>query len=352
LEADLTKRLSVGLAGRYETYNTFGDTVVGKANAIYKFSDAFSLRGTIGTGFHAPSPGQNNDEILTTNFIAGNQVQTGTYPVNNPIAQFYGAKPLRPEKSTNYGVGFIAKPLDRLTLTVDGYIIDVTSRIGISQNYNVTADNIIAQPALAAVGVDGNVNFFTNGFSTVTRGVDVVATYNANIGNFGRLNATLAYNYNKSSAYNYIDSKGVSFISDAQRVDIAHLAPNHRIILSGNLTHGKFTINARENFYSDWQDPVDYPVYDAATGKTRIGQRFGSKFTSDLDVSYALTEHAALTVGAQNLFNTYPDRIAQSPANAVYPVTGSTADGQIYPRSGGPFGINGGFWYAKVKINY
>ena len=101
LETDITSALSVGVAGRYEHYSSFGGTFVYKANAIYKFSDDFSVRGTVGSGFHAPSPGQSNDEILTTNFIAGNQVQTGTYPTTSAIAQYYGAKVLGAEKSQN-----------------------------------------------------------------------------------------------------------------------------------------------------------------------------------------------------------------------------------------------------------
>ncbi len=111
LEADIVKNLSVGLAGRYEHYNNFGGDFVYKVNALYKFVDDFSVRGTIGTGFHAPSPGQSNDQILTTNFVGGNQVQTGTYSNSSPIAQYYGAQPLGPEKSYNYGVGFVAKPV-------------------------------------------------------------------------------------------------------------------------------------------------------------------------------------------------------------------------------------------------
>ncbi|MEI9927788.1 MAG: TonB-dependent receptor [Sphingomonas sp.] len=95
IETDLTKALSVGAAGRYEHYNTFGGAWVGKFNAIYKIVDAFSIRGTIGSGFHAPSPGQSHDSILTTSFKQRpTRVQTGTYPVDTPISRYYGAVPL------------------------------------------------------------------------------------------------------------------------------------------------------------------------------------------------------------------------------------------------------------------
>ncbi|MEP7004610.1 MAG: TonB-dependent receptor [Sphingomonas bacterium] len=336
LETDIVKALSVGVAGRYEHYDTFGSAWVGKFNAIWKIVDGFSVRGTIGSGFHAPSPGQSNDEILTTNFVAGNQVQTGTYPVSTAIARYYGAKTLKPEESTNYGVGFVATPISALTLTVDGYRIDVRNRIGITQNFTVTAADVIAQPALAAVGAGGNINYFTNGFNTRTQGIDVVATYRTTLSE-ALLNFTLAYNYNKST----VTKRDISVISDAQVIDVAHLAPNHRAIFTTNWSLGDLSITARENFYSWWQNEVDYP-----------GQRFSSKFTTDLDVSYTFAGHYTLTVGASNLLDTRPDEIKQSAANAIYPITYSTADGQIFPRNGGPFGFNGGLWYVRVRAKY
>jgi iron complex outermembrane receptor protein len=335
-EADLVENLSVGAAVRYEHYSTFGGTLVGKLNGIYKINDTLSVRGTVGTGFHAPSPGQSNDEILTTNFVAGNQVQTGTYPVDSLISQHFGATTLKPEKSTNFGVGFIAKPMDDTVITVDGYYIKVNSRIGISQNFTVSAADLLAQPALAAVGLGGAVNYFTNGFDTETHGIDVVATHHMDFAG-GRLNLTLAYNWNASR----VTAFNPAVISNAQIIDVAHLAPNHRVVLSGAWTMDKWTLNARGNYYSSWRDEVDYP-----------GQVFGQKVTADLDVSYAATEHFSVTVGATNLFNTYPDKIAQSASNPIYPLTGSTADGQILPRSGGPFGINGGFWYVRLRAKY
>ena len=335
-ETDLSEAFSVGLAGRYENYNTFGSTFVGKFNMLYKLTDWFSVRGTFGTGFHAPSPGQSNVEILTTNFVAGNQVQTGTYQVDNAISRYYGAKDLTPEKSTNFGIGFVIKPTSSFSLTMDAYSIKVKNRIGITQTFRVTAADILALPQLASVGVGGDVNYFTNGFDTNTSGVDVIGTYRTDVG-AGKLNMTLAYNYNRSEVTDF----DPQVISAAQRSDIANFAPRHRVILSGGLTLGDFVINARQNYYSSWSVEADYP-----------GQRFGAKFTSDLDASYTFMDHYTLTLGANNLFNTKPDRIAASSSNPIYAVTNSTADGQIYPRSGGPFGINGGFWYARLRVKY
>ena len=353
-ETDVTRQLSVGVAGRYEHYNTFGGSFVYKANAIYKVTPEFSVRGTIGTGFHAPSPGQSHDEILTTNFVAGNQVQTGTYPVDNVIAKAFGAAPLKPEKSHNYGAGIVLKPTHTLTLTADGYIINVKDRIGISQNFDVTAADLAAVPALAAVGVGGNINYFANGFNTSTKGLDVVGTWRTRLLD-GPLTWTLAYNYNKSKVTSIRTFKNprtgliTPYINNAQVIDVAHLAPNNRATLSANWVHGPWTVNARENYYGWWEDAVDYPTNAAGTA----AQRFGAKFTTDLDVSYTFMHHITLTLGANNLFNTYPDKIKHVEGiNNIYVLTNSTADGQIYPRLGGPFGINGGFYFVRLRVKY
>jgi iron complex outermembrane receptor protein len=336
VEADVTDKLSMGVAGRYEHYHSFGGSFVYKVNGIYRVVPELSIRATLGTGFHAPSPGQTHDAILTTNFVAGNQVQTGTYPVDSPISQYFGSVGLKPEKSRNYGVGVVLKPTSTLTATIDGYIIKVRNRIGISQTFHVTAADIIAQPELAAVGEGGDVNFFTNAFNTSTKGIDFVGTWRHHIFD-GGLTMTLAYNYNKSKVTKF----DPAVISASQRIDIAHLAPNHRATLSANFLRGPWLFNARENYYGWWRDENDYP-----------GQKFGAKWTTDADLSYTFMQHYTLTLGANNIFNTRPDKIANSASNPIYVLTGSTADGQVYPRLGGPFGINGGFYYVRLRVKY
>ncbi len=335
-EADITDALTMGLAARYEDYSTFGSAVVGKLNALYRVTDSVSLRATVGTGFHAPSPGQNNTQIVTTNFRNGDAVQTGTYPTTSAISQFYGATSLDPERSTNFGAGIVLKPAPALTITIDGYSIRVRNRIGISQTFNVTAADLVALPALSVVGVGGDVNYFTNGFNTKTEGVDFIASYRTDfIAN--PLNLTFAYNYNKSKVTKF----DPSVISADQRFNISNLPPKHRIVASAGYEIGDFSVNARGNYFGSWANQLEYP-----------GQRFSGKATADLDLSYTLAEHYTLTIGANNIFNTYPDRIKASVANPIFASTNALNDGQIYPRSGGPFGINGGFYYARVRVKY
>ena len=336
LEGDLSDAFTFGLAGRWEHYDTFGNTVVGKANFIAHLTEVVAFRGTAGTGFHAPSPGQNNVSILTTNFVAGNQVQTGTYPVTSSIAQYFGGVSLKPAKATNFGLGVVITPAPSFTLAIDAYSVRVRDRIGISQSFNVTAADILALPALIAVGDGGVVNYFTNSFNTTTDGVDVVATYKTEFLG-GRTNLTMAYNYNMSRVTKF----NPALISAAQIQDIRHLAPNHRLNLSANWQSGNWSVNVAERLFGSWGNENDYP-----------GQTFGTKLTTDLDVSYTFMDNFTLTLGANNLFDKYPDKIAASPSNPIYALTQSTADGQVYPRNGGPFGINGGFWYVRLKVKY
>ena len=237
-----------------------------KLNGIFKVTDAFSVRATLGSGFHAPSPGQNNVQVLTTNFINGVSVQTGTYPVTSAIAQFYGAQPLKPEESDNYGVGFVINPTDNFTLTADVYRIDVSDRIYISQTFNVTAEDILALPELASVGVGGDVQYFTNSLDTETTGLDLIGTYRTELG-AGDLGLTLAYNYNK----NEVTKFDPAAIGPAQIITAERLAPNHRANLQAGWTFGDWSINVVERYYGEWRAESDYP-----------GQVFGEEFTTDL----------------------------------------------------------------------
>ena len=339
LEADVLKNLTLGLAGRQEHYDSFGSTTLGKFSARWKIIDAIALRGTISTGFHAPTPGQSNVETLSTTFIPGTatQVQIGTYPVTSAAAKYYGATTLRPEESDNFSGGIVLTPIEDLLLTIDAYDIEVRHRIGISQQFNVTAADIAKLPALAYIGAGGTVQYFTNGFNTKTKGVDIVGTYRFDLGGLGRLATTLAYNYNKTDVSQY----DPTVISQARIIDIQHYAPNSRANLTLDYQFGPFAAVLHENYYGTFRDENDYP-----------GQLFSASWTTDLDLAYTVWRNITVAVGGKNITNTFPDKVANSPSNTVYPTTGGLIDGEVYPRTGGPFGFNGAFWYLRLAAKF
>jgi iron complex outermembrane receptor protein len=339
IEADVFRNLTLGLAGRMEHYASFGDTTLGKFQARWKVVDWLALRGTASTGFHAPTPGQSNVETLSTTFLPGTttQVQIGTYPVTSADAKYYGAVPLKPEESTNLSGGIVLTPLQNLLVTIDGYEIKVRNRIGISQQFNVTNADIIKLPALAYVGAGGTVQYFTNGFNTKTQGLDVVATYPLSLGSAGTLDSALAYNYNKTDVTKF----DPTVISAARIVDIQHYAPNNRVNLNESYGWGPIHVVLRENYYGTFRDQNDYP-----------GQLFSATYTTDLELGYQVLKNITLAVGGRNIFNEFPDKIANTAASPISPITGGEQDGELYPRTGGPFGFNGAFWYVRVSANF
>jgi iron complex outermembrane receptor protein len=338
LEADVLKDLTLGIAGRYEHYASFGSTTLGKLQARFKATDWLALRGTASTGFHAPTPGQSNVETLSTTFLPGTatQVQIGTYPVTSSIAKYYGATALRPEESTNLSAGIVLTPISDLLVTLDGYSIAVRHRIGISQQFNVTEADIAKLADLAYVGPGGTVQYFTNGFSTKTKGVDLVVTYPFAVGP-GTLGTTLAVNYNKTDVTSY----DPTVISQSRIIDIQHYAPNDRANLTVDYRLYKLVAAVHENFYGSYRDENDYP-----------GQLFSSRYTTDIDVSYEVVHNVTAAVGGRNIFDQFPDRVAPSSTNTVYKTTGGLIDGEVYPRTGGPFGFNGAFFYARIDAKF
>ncbi len=339
VEADVVHNLTLGLAGRFEHYASFGNTELGKFQVRYKALDWLALRSTISTGFHAPTPGQSSVQTLSTTFLPGTttQVQIGTYPVTSVDAKYYGAVPLKPEESTNISAGLVLTPIDKLLVTIDGYQIKVRNRIGISQQFNVTAADIAKLPALAYVGAGGTVQYFTNGFSTKTKGVDVVVSYPISFGDAGNLDTAFAYNYNKTDVTKF----DPNVISAARIVDIQHYAPNNRANFNASYGLGPFRVVLHENYYGTYRDENDYP-----------GQLFSAKYTTDLEFGYQIFKNLLAAVGARNIFNAFPDKIANTTASRIYPSTGGESDGEYYPRTGGPFGFNGAFWYARVSANF
>lgn len=175
LDADLSDRLTLQLAGRYEHFSDFGDTVNGKAAARFEVIDGVALRGSVSTGFRAPSLAQQSFATTSTNNVGGVLIEIGTFPVTSPVAIALGAQPLEPEKSVNLGAGVTFTPVSGLSITADYYNIQINDRITLTEN--LQGADVLALLTSAGVSGVSSARFFINGIDTKTTGLDIVASY-------------------------------------------------------------------------------------------------------------------------------------------------------------------------------
>jgi len=337
LEADVTDKLSLGLSLRYEDYSDFGTDTNWKFSSRYAFTDAVALRGTVSTGFRAPSLQQQYFSSTATNFIGGVPFDIVTARVTDPAAIALGAEPLKAEESTNFSLGLVLQPVDSLYITIDAYQIEVEDRITLSENLTSAAVRNFLQ-ANGFPGVGGG-RYFTNAIDTTTQGVDVVGTYLWQLEN-SSLDLTLGYNYNSTdidriapnpAALTAIDPTAVRF----GRVELGRFevgSPNEKLLLGGIWNVGSFAFAANATRYGEFTVRNANPVND---------QTFGSEWTLDLSGTYTL-DRWAFTLGADNVFDSYPDEV----------LFANSTTGQLPYSGSAPFGFNGAFVYLNARYSW
>ena len=349
------ERLTLDLAGRYEHFSDFGDTTVGKITGRYEVTPSFALRGTASTGFRAPT--------LAEEFYSATNVQPNSafvqLPPNAPAARLIGIDPLKPETSTNFSVGFVAHPANGVLVTLDAYQVSVRNRVvGSGTLYGTYAGALRSDAVNQAIVANGNVlenvpfsgvNVFSNGIDTRTRGAELVVTTASALGDGGRIDWTLAANYNKTVVTGVRPTPTVLAASGQSLFDLVAIStletasPKFKVILDGLYSHGRWTVDLKESFYGQatrYSDPGDGNLYlDKA----------GQKFITDLEVSYRLAGGVTLSVGADNLFNVYPDRVNAAGLRASG-LAGNPAI-EIYPAFSA-IGIDGGYYFGKVSYRF
>ncbi len=324
LETDLSDKLSAGVAARVEHYSDAGSTRSGKLSARYQLTDTFALRGTISNGFRAPSLAQQNYESVVTLPQAGQLIQVGTFRTSDPVAISLGAKPLKPEKSTNYGFGAVWQPTNNFNATLDVYQIRIGNQILYSDQIAVSVPNSQVQAA----------QFFVNGATSRTRGVDLITNYRMDLNDYGRLNLTFSGNYNKTDILNV----STPAFGRASQGLLTVSTPRTKYVFTSDWMIKAFSVHANLTRYGSVTRLGDTP------GPTQ-DQTFAARWLLDLSASYNV-DAWTFTVGADNLTNQYPTKVAFND-NAYE----DAYDGLQYsPLS--PFGMNGRYWYGKVTYHF
>ncbi len=320
-------RWSVGAAVRFEDFEDFGTTTNGKLAGRYKFGDNFTVRGSVSTGFRAPTPGQSNAFNVSTEFdlVLMDLVNNGTIPSSSRVAQLRGGEPLTPEESTNFAVGGIWEQ-GTFSVTVDFFKIDVDDRLATTALFSLDqseVDALVAEGITSAANLQ-NFRFFVNDFDTETEGVDIVLTWSP---------TALGGNSDISFLFNNTQTDVVRFnpdTLDATRIrELQEALPETRYSLTWNQRFGeRLRLLARASYFDDWFDSED-------------GQKYGGEHIVDLELAYDLLDDLTLIVGGQNVFDQYPEENPGARAGV----------GNLYSQFS-PFGFNGAFWYSRVKYDF
>ena len=356
--------LQLDFAGRAEHYTDFGDTQIGKITARYDFSPQIGIRGTIATGFRAPTI---SEEFYTATNVSPTSA-TVQLPADSSAAKILGLENLKPEISTSYSAGLVTHPFEDLSVTVDAYSTTVGNRIvpggtvlSSGPPGSVTSPLVLVailssgrtlDPTVTQVGATA----FVNGLNTLTQGVDMTLNYPTDFGDYGLIDWTLAGNYNTTSVSRVAPNPpvfggtGVQLFPFNTLFNFVHSAPAEKIALTANWTLDEFGFTFRETYWGPEKNLTtptgSAPFYP--DGQSGVG-------LTDIEMRYSITEQLQFALGANNIFNIRPN-VVPFALNAFGPGPGNqfSADGGnvINGPATTSFNPNGGLYYGRIVFNF
>ncbi|MES2338071.1 MAG: TonB-dependent receptor [Pseudomonadota bacterium] len=354
LDAEVNDMLTLQAAGRYEHFSDFGDTWNGKLAGRFEPIDGIAIRGSVATGFRAPSLAQQFFATTSTNNTVVNGVaqliEVGTFPATSAVGLALGGKQLTPEKALNLAGGVALNPFTGFSLTADYYNIRIKDRVTLTEN--LTGTTVVN--LLTAAGVTGvtSARFFVNGVNTRTQGVDVVGTYRVPEFGAGKFVLTAGYNYNETKIIGRAvlpSLTGLTLFGRQESFRLTDAQPRTKINLSVDWDLGFIGATARTNRYGTVWSAVNGAL-TAPLGTVAGDFKMTPKWVTDVEVRVHPIEQITLAVGADNVFDTYPDRL---PTGGATGAPGFTPNSYFLPYSSlSPFGFNGRFLYGRVAFTF
>lgn len=356
LETQFSDQVQLDVGGRFENYNDFGSTFTGKVAARVEVAENFALRAAVSNGFRAPSLNQLWFNNVSTQFVI-DPVTNELFPARvltgsnkDPVTKAFGVPDLEEETSVNLAGGFTWRPVRDLSITTDVYWIDISDRIVLSSRFSDSDSQIGADVAailapFEALGV-GQAQFFANAVDTETFGVDIVVNYVTRLQG-GTLNITGSANFTDTEVTNInvpqsvadkfaagnIDAVRTVLFNREERNRLETALPRQAAALGARYTRGPVNAGLKGNYYGEVLYRPTNPAND---------EDFGAKVLLDADVGIEVVDGVLLQVGANNVFNTFPDR-HQLPANV-------SSGNFPFSRRVTQFGTNGGFYFARLQF--
>ncbi len=266
LEADITDNFLATVAGRFEDFSDFGTNFSFRVAARLNVGETLTLRGSAGTGFRAPTPGQISTTNVSTRIAPdGTPVAEGIFPPASPVSAIFGASPLEDETSTQFTAGFAWTPTDAWTITADYYFIALDDRIILSSDFVVGPAEVAALTAAGVAGANtiAQVRFFTNDVDTETTGIDIVASYDLETA-AGATTLSFAGNFNSTDVTRRTPQPGGFFLNDEGVFDNENALPGFKGNI--NLRHAfqnDVNLNIRGNWFGEYEHCNNSPCVGA-----------------------------------------------------------------------------------------
>ncbi len=346
VEADITEKWLVSVAGRYENFSDFGGTFNYKIATRYKIAENFSLRGANSSGFRAPSLHQQFLSRTSTVFVDNKPFEQGTFTNDSQAAALIGIDKLKEETSNSFSFGFTAK-VKSFTFTADAYMINIDDRIIYSGSFGDGGDKDLIDAFEKAEAT--SARFFVNAIDTKSKGLDVVISHNAHLGEETTLKNDLSATFSKTEVESIRVPKKIAKAGlsgdffDAQEEAFLTLGqPRVKLNLTNALSVGKWDILLRNVFFGEVTDPDDFNG-DARVAGTKVSDDaiYSSKIVTDLSISTSIIDNLKITIGANNLLDIYPDENRAD---------GRSGDQFVYSRRTSQFGYSGRFLFARINF--
>ncbi|NHN86807.1 TonB-dependent receptor plug domain-containing protein [Acetobacter musti] len=332
LDFYITKKWEWTLGGRVASYNNLATVETGSIGTRYNFNKRWAIRANINSGYRPPTLGEMS--YFYSAPYPGYTVDQ--VPASSALAKYLGAGTMKGEYSRSYTIGLDATPVDNFHITGNLYYIAINSRLGSTKSYSVDTSDTTLMNLLREANLESatTLSYYANLYNTQTFGGDLNANYTLDTSRFGKFRFSMGINFSD----NEIRSAKNNLVNEYTKMMVLHAAPKNREQISVNWDMGKWSVFVQEMRYGS----IVYMAAPTGPGSVPFMQNPG--FITNLEVDYKILPRWTVAVGANNIGNKYPTRIARSIANSQ--------QGLAKYASYSPYGFNGGMYYVKTSLDF